>query len=253
MKRIVTALLFLALSITSTCLLADNWPGGMTNIPGTSFALIYRDDNGRYIAQLPSDNTSEIQSTCRTGKPLWLYGSPKPGKCLAVMPERVADTGIIELQVTFNTAKDKQIVLLSVHNISDMSPALRGPDANELASLLDHIHDEKNFKENINRIKLTVLNNNKIIYFIPIEKTPNTGDDSENSSCMDFKTLVVMKNDDSFEKLGFLDNMPYKLIINENNFTPIVLTYGSCMTEASLWKIFPKFENAALFSNGVGD
>jgi hypothetical protein len=252
MKCTATLLLFLTLSITPICTLADNWPGGMSLLPGTSFATIYRDGKGRYIAQLPSDKTIEISSTCGTSKPLWLYGSSRPGKCLAVMPSRVVDTGIIELQVTFTSNKDKKIMLLSTRSISNTKSVTREPDANELASLFNHLGHATIKERLIKQIKSVSLDDHKIIYFIPVEQLDDPNNDLVDRACTRLKTLVLLQNEKRFTELGSLDNMPEDLIDNQTVSAPIALTYSSCKTVASLWVIYPKVKNVANFFNGIG-
>jgi hypothetical protein len=175
MKRTAALLLF-TLSAIPTYTLADNWPGGMTNIPGTSFAVIYRDDNGRSIAQLPSDKTAEISSTCGTDKPLWLYGSSKPGKCLGVMPVRLADTGITELQVTLPSNDSKEIMLLSTRNINKEKPSLRNLHDDELALLISKFPNLPR-KEFINKIKEADFRSSDKLFFVPVEKIDDPFDD----------------------------------------------------------------------------
>ena len=251
MKCMPKRLLFLALLMAPTYLLADNWPAGMTNISGTSFAVIYRDDDGRYIAQLPSERTIEVQSICGTDKPLWLYGSPKPGRCLAVMPERLSNTGIVELQVTFPPKGIKQISLLSTHFVRRENLVLAEPGINERLVVSQRLARMIKKGEHIRQIRSVNLEDHQVVYFVSLDEPSHPADET-GDYCGDLKTLVLMRREGGYENMGVLDNMPDLFVRDEKSHMPMALTHIWCGTEASLWKIYPMVENVANFSNGVG-
>jgi len=251
----ITTLPLLIAAIAPGCVQASNWPDGDTHISGTSFALIEHDDSGRYLVQIPSSNTQDIQATCGTGRPLWLYGSPKPGKCLAVMPQRDLENRIIELQVTFGSAfastDYRRIRLLSTRDINQEAPSLRDLSDNELASIVTRFPDSLKAKSN-NHIKAMDVGSVDTFFFVPVEKIAEPFDDPADPPCTRWKTMVLRQDAHGLSKVGFLDNMPVGVVGVEAGAPPMMLTEKYCKTTATLWEISPKVQAMASFFNGVG-
>lgn len=252
MKCITTAAALLILLLMPLPSLADNPPEGMSHLPGTSFIYIYSDDKGRSIAIMPADKTTEISQTCKAHAPLWIYGVSVPGKCLALMPPRYpADDGLVELQVTFTPRNYKEIVLLSTRDINKEKPSYRGLRDDELASLTDKFPNliKKDF---INKIKATDFGDAEKFFFVPIKKINDPIEDPSSHPCTRLKTVILLQNENGLSKTGFLDNMPKYLVSIQVGEAPMALTYTYCNTGASLWKIYPKVEEKADFSNDIG-
>ncbi|PMQ07541.1 hypothetical protein DyAD56_02115 [Dyella sp. AD56] len=248
----ITTLPLLISAIAPGCVhAASTWPEGETNISGTSFALIQHDDSGRYWAQIPSDNTQDIQSICGTGRPLWLYGSPKPGKCLASMPQRDPGSRITELQVTFVSADDREIRLLSTRDINREKPTLRDLLEDELTLIATGFPDSLNAKSS-SHIKAMDVGGIGTFFFVPVEKIAEPFDEPSDPPCTRWKTLVLRQDAHGLSKVGILDNTPIGVVGVQSGATPMVLTDRSCQTSATLWEISPKVQAMASFFNGVG-
>jgi hypothetical protein len=252
MKYTTIAALLLTLLSMPTPSFADNPPEGMSHLPEASFTYIYSDNKGRSIAIIPAIKTTEISQACEAHKPLWIYGVPTAGKCLALMPPRFTpDDGLVELQVTFAPRNYKEIVLLSTRDINKEKQSFRGLSDDELASLTSEFPSLLK-KEFINKIKASDYGNADKLFFVPIEKINEPTDDPYDPPCTRLKTLVLQKNKNGLSKTGFLDNMPQYLVNIQAGAAPMAITYTYCNTGASLWKIYPKVEEEADFSNGIG-
>jgi hypothetical protein len=102
-----------------------------------------------------------------------------------------------------------------------------------------------------NKIKVTDFGNNDKFFFVPTEKI-NDSTDTPSAPCTRLKTSVLLKNGKGLSNIGSIDNMPKYLISMQPGTAPMAITYTYCNTGASLWKIYPKVEEKADFSNDVG-
>ncbi|MFK2891052.1 hypothetical protein [Dyella flagellata] len=225
----------------------------MSHIQGLSFALISRDDKGQYIAEMPLDNTTEISGTCGTMKPLWIYGKPRPGRCLALKPPSpfLESNGLIEFQTSFFSDDDEKILLFSTRDLNINKPVMLKANVDEISELTDR-YDQSIKKAYLRKIFEITLKSAGKIYFIPEEKQFEPFDNDSDPGCEILKTLVLLVNDKGAKKLGYLDNFPADMINDQVDEAPIALTYSSCNTTATLWKIYPMVKQEAYLYNGVG-
>lgn len=252
MKRVAAGSILLVLLLISAPAAADNPPGGMSHLRGTSFTNLTGGDGAGSVALIPEDKTTEISEACKKHAPIWLYGVPTPGKCLAVLPSHYAMDGLLELQVTFDApAHYKEIVILSTHDINQGNPSLRAPAGDEIA-LLESTFTDALTKQAVGDVRVADLGSAGKFFFVPVEKLSDPVDDPYEPPCPRVKTLVAVEKRGALAITGYMDNAPVQLINTQDGATPTVLTYRFCETDASLWEIYPKVEVKAEFSNGIG-